>query len=211
MKKWIENSDNLSEYYGWYPIEKIANINLISYNFTDANLDKEEFFVYCLQQVKKDMIMSKELYIYLVAIEEVQNPNSKVERYKKCWRKISTNFDLEFLELSKEDEYYLNGMMYYAAIARTNIFNLHKVLKIIDAKKKYSMFISRMDYLQEIEENKIYVSDFVFLNSFDEIDKVKLIEICSKNHDLACCYGVDSLGAELAIIYNTHDRMNYFQ
>ena len=54
MKKWIENSDNLSEYYGWYPIEKIANINLISYNFTDANLDKEEFFDYCLQQVKKD-------------------------------------------------------------------------------------------------------------------------------------------------------------
>ena len=41
MKKWIENSDNLSEYYGWYPIEKIANINLISYNFTDANLDKD--------------------------------------------------------------------------------------------------------------------------------------------------------------------------
>ena len=39
MKKWIENSDNLSEYYGWYPIEKIENINLISYNFTDANLE----------------------------------------------------------------------------------------------------------------------------------------------------------------------------
>lgn len=160
MKKWIENSDNLSEYYGWYPIEKNANINLISYNTTDVNLDKEEFFDYCLQQVKKDMIMSKELYIYLVAIEEVQNPNSKMERYKKCWRKISTNFDLEFLELGKEDEYFLNGMMYYVAIAKTNIFNLHKVLQIIDAKKNIQCLLAEWIIYKKLKKIR-----FLFLIS----------------------------------------------
>lgn len=211
MKKWVEKSNNLSEYYGWYPNETNMDINLISYNITDVNLDKEVFFDYCSQQVKRNMIMGKELYIYLVAIEKVQNINSKVERYKRCWKKIANNFDLKFLELSREEEYFFNGGMYYAAIAKTNIFQLNKVLKIIDVKKNYSMFISHMNYLQEIEENNVSVSDFVFLNSLDEIDKVKMIEICCKNHDVACYYGIDSLGAELALIYNIHDKMCYFQ
>ena len=87
MKKWVEKSNNLSEYYGWYPNETNMDINLISYNITDVNLDKEVFFDYCSQQVKRNMIMGKELYIYLVAIEKVQNINSKVERYKRCWKK----------------------------------------------------------------------------------------------------------------------------
>lgn len=213
MKKWREYSENLSEYYGWYPKERKNTIdtNLISYNVTSAIIDKEEFFNYCLQQIKKDIVRDENIYVYLVVAEEVRNPNSKVERYKKCWKKLSNFFTLDFMQLSEEIEYSLNDMLYYIAIAKTDILNLNKVLKIIDARRnKYFMFISNKDYLKEIEENHIAISDFIVLNSFGEIDYLKVIEKCSKNHDLACCYGLDSTGAELALIFNTQDKWKYF-
>ena len=213
MKKWREYSENLSEYYGWYPKERknTMDTNLISYNVTSAIIDKEEFFNYCLQQIKKDIVRDENIYVYLVVAEEVRNPNSKVERYKKCWKKLSNFFTLDFMQLSEEIEYLLNDMLYYIAIAKTDILNLNKVLKIIDARRnKYFMFISNKDYLKEIEENHIAISDFIVLNSFGEIDYLKVIEKCSKNHDLACCYGLDSTGAELALIFNTQDKWKYF-
>lgn len=213
MKKWREYSENLSEYYGWYPKERknTMDTNLISYNVTSAIIDKEEFFNYCLQQIKKDIVRDENIYVYLVVAEEVRNPNSKVERYKKCWKKLSNFFTLDFMQLSEEIEYPLNDMLYYIAIAKTDILNLNKVLKIIDARRnKYYMFISNKDYLKEIEENHIAISDFIVLNSFGEIDYLKVIEKCSKNHDLACCYGLDSTGAELALIFNTQDKWKYF-
>lgn len=213
MKKWREYSENLSEYYGWYPKERknTMDTNLISYNVTSAIIDKEEFFNYCLQQIKKDIVRDENIYVYLVVAEEVRNPNSKVERYKKCWKKLSNFFTLDFMQLSEEIEYPLNDMLYYIAIAKTDILNLNKVLKIIDARRnKYFMFISNKDYLKEIEENHIAISDFIVLNSFGEIDYLKVIEKCSKNHDLACCYGLDSTGAELALIFNTQDKWKYF-
>ena len=213
MKKWREYSENLSEYYGWYPKERknTMDTNLISYNVTSAIIDKEEFFNYCLQQIKKDIVRDENIYVYLVVAEEVRNPNSKVERYKKCWKKLSNFFTLDFMQLSEEIEYLLNDMLYYIAIAKTDILNLNKVLKIIDARRnKYFMFISNKDYLKEIEDNHIAISDFIVLNSFGEIDYLKVIEKCSKNHDLACCYGLDSTGAELALIFNTQDKWKYF-
>ena len=213
MKKWREYSENLSEYYGWYPKERknTMDTNLISYNVTSAIIDKEEFFNYCLQQIKKDIVRDENIYVYLVVAEEVRNPNSKVERYKKCWKKLSDSFVLDFMQLSEEIEYSLNDKLYYIAIAKTDILNLNKVLKIIDARRnKYFMFISNKDYLKEIEDNHIAISDFIVLNSFGEIDYLKVIEKCSKNHDLACCYGLDSTGAELALIFNTQDKWKYF-
>ena len=213
MKKWREYSENLSEYYGWYPKERknTMDTNLISYNVTSAIIDKEEFFNYCLQQIKKDIVRDENIYVYLVVAEEVRNPNSKVERYKKFWKKLSNFFTLDFMQLSEEIEYLLNDMLYYIAIAKTDILNLNKVLKIIDARRnKYFMFISNKDYLKEIEDNHIAISDFIVLNSFGEIDYLKVIEKCSKNHDLACCYGLDSTGAELALIFNTQDKWKYF-
>ena len=213
MKMWREYSENLSEYYGWYPKERknTMDTNLISYNVTSAIIDKEEFFNYCLQQIKKDIVRDENIYVYLVVAEEVRNPNSKVERYKKCWKKLSNFFTLDFMQLSEEIEYLLNDMLYYIAIAKTDILNLNKVLKIIDARRnKYFMFISNKDYLKEIEDNHIAISDFIVLNSFGEIDYLKVIEKCSKNHDLACCYGLDSTGAELALIFNTQDKWKYF-
>ena len=66
MKKWREHSEKLSDYYGWVTnnMEKSWDANLISYNATGINLNKDEFFGFCLQQIQKEMILDNFLYIY---------------------------------------------------------------------------------------------------------------------------------------------------
>lgn len=213
MKKWREYSDNLGDYYGWFPkkLEKNLNANLISYNATGIKLNKEEFFDFCLQQIQKEIVLDESFYIYLIVLEEVLNPNSKVERYKKCWKKISDSIELDYLQLSKEIEYRLNDKLYYASIARTQIANLNKVLKLIDAKRynRY-LFISDKNYFEGIEKNHVNLDDFIVLNSFEEIDYLQVIEKCILNHDMACCYGSDSTGVELAFIFHSLDRNKFF-
>lgn len=207
MKMWREHSEKLSDYYGWVTnsMEKSWDANLISYNATGINLNKDKFFGFCLQQIQKEMISDNSLYIYLIVLEEVIEPNSKVGRYKKCWKKISDSFEIGYLQLGKEIEYHKNDKIYYVSIARTQIENLEKVLELIDSKKQYRyVFVSRNDYLEDID-------DLIYLNSFDEIDYPQVIEKCINNHDLACCYGSDSIGIELAFIFKKHDRNKYWK
>lgn len=119
MKKWREHSEKLSDYYGWVTnnMEKSWDANLISYNATGINLNKDEFFGFCLQQIQKEMILDNFLYIYLIVLEEVIDTNSKVGRYKKCWKKISDSFEIDYLQLGKEIEYHKNDKIYYVSIA----------------------------------------------------------------------------------------------
>ena len=51
----------ISDYYGWITnnIEKSWDANLISYNATGINLNKEEFLGFCLQQIQKEMILRR--------------------------------------------------------------------------------------------------------------------------------------------------------
>ena len=214
MKMWREHSEKLSDYYGWVTnnMEKSWDANLISYNATGINLNKDKFFEFCLQQIQKEMILDNPLYIYLIVLEEVIEPSSKVGRYKKCWKKISDSFEIDYLQLGKAIEYHKNDKIYYVSIARTQIENLEKVLELIDSKKQYRyVFVSRNDYLEDMEKNDMNIDDLIYLNSFDEIDYPQVIEKCINNHDLACCYGSDSIGIELALIFKKHDRNKYWK
>jgi len=215
MRKWKEYYENINSYYEWFEETDITETNetsVISYNASDIVVDKEEFWNYCKQQFRSDLLMSKPLYIYMVASEKLTNPNSKVERYKKCWKKISNSFDLSFMQLSNEIEYQVKGKTFYSAIARMEISTLDNLLKIIDFNKnKYSVFISDKDYIKEIENNKKSVIDFLTLNDDGEVDYAKLIDLCNINHDMACRYGTDSIGAEFAIIFNKKDVTNYLK
>lgn len=211
---WREHSEKLSDYYDWVTnsMEKSWDANLISYNATGINLNKDKFFGFCLQQIQKEMISDNSLYIYLIVLEEVIDPSSKVGRYKKCWKKISDSFEIDYLQLGKEIEYHKNDKIYYVSIAKTQIENLEKVLELIDSKKHYRyLFVSRNDYLEDIEKNDMNIDDLICLNTFDEIDYPQVIEKCINNHDLVYCYGSDSIGIELVCIFKKQDRNKYWK
>ena len=64
---WREHSEKLSDYYGWVTnnMKKSWDANLISYNATGINLNKNEFFEFCLQQIQKEMILKLLIFFSL--------------------------------------------------------------------------------------------------------------------------------------------------
>lgn len=214
MKKWKEYCNSVKEYYKWIEranLDAMSEMTIISYNASGTFVDKEEFWDFCKQELLIDLIMTKPVYIYIVATEKVVSAKSKVERYKKCWKKISNLFDLSNMELSNEIGYQINGMSFYLGIAKAEVSNLDYILKIIDFKKNYyTLIISDKDYIKQIEDNEKLLYQFVLLNDNGEIDYANLISLCNKNQDIACRYGIDSTGVELAFIVNNENIYNYF-
>lgn len=212
MKIWKEYNDNIINYFDWLEINYKSNdkkISVFSYNASDIHIIKEEFFNYCKNEVLTDLTSEKEIYIYLLALEKINDVNSKVERYKKCWKKISSEVDLKFLQLGAEIKVLKSDGYYYFAIAKTELYNLDKILRILDMKNRYCIFISDKDYMIGDEETANKISESLVLNKYGEIDYRKLIEFCIKNDDIVCRYGTDSIGIELAFIINYDSICNF--
>lgn len=213
MKTWKEYNDNIINYFDCSEIKNKFNdkkISVFSYNASDIHIIKEEFFNYCKNEILMDLTNEKEVYIYFLALEKVNDINSKVEKYKKCWKKISAEIDLDFLQLGAEIKVLKSDDYYYFAVAKTELCNLDKVLRILDMKNRYCIFLSDKDYMIGDEETANRISEFLVLNKYGEIDYGKFIELSMKNDDIACHYGIDSIGIELAFIVNYDSMYNFF-
>ncbi len=214
MKKWKEYCSNIYEYYNWIKESEFSELNdilVISYNASGTFVDKEEFWKFCKQELCADLVMNKPIYVYIFATEKVVNVNSKVEKYKRCWKKISNLFDLSCMELSNEIEYQVNGMNFFSGIAKAEISNLDYILKIIDSKERYyTLIISDKDYIKQVKNNEKLLFQFVSVNDYGEVNYENLIQLCKNNRDIACRYGIDSTGIELAFIIKKENLYNYF-
>lgn len=212
MKKWKEYCESISDYYEWISddISPLDNLAVISYNTSGINYNKEEFWKYCKNELSYDLSMPDSIYIYMIVTEKVKNNSSKVERYKKCWKKVSDSFDIQGFELSLEIEHEYNGNYYYSGIAKTSFNNLENLLKILDVKgNKYITFMSKQDYFQDIGEIRKLILDYVSFDEYENINYSDSFYICNKKHDIVCRYGVDSIGAEFALIISKDDMKTY--
>lgn len=209
MKKWKEYCENICNYYEWVA-DVIDNLAVISYNTSGVNNNKEIFWEYCKNELLHDLSMQDSIYIYLIATEKVQNKDSKVEHYKKCWKKVSDSFDIQGFELGLEMEHEYKENYYYSGIAKTTLNNLDDLLKILEFKgKKYVTFMSKRDYFQDISDIKKLILNYVLFDKYGDIDYTNVFYLCKNNHDIACRYGVDSIGAEFALIIRKDDMKNY--
>ena len=203
MRKWEEYCDNIMEYYEWS--DKIANcqdknISVLSFNAEDIVVDKEEFFDYCQAECFRK-IDNNEYIFYIIACEKVEDKNSRVENYKKCWKKIYKKYDLRKLELLEEIECEKNREKYFLGVAKANINELAILLRILsDKKSMYSLFLCNKDYFRKDKIDKSFWMHFLKLDEYDEIDEANIINICNMYGDIACRYGSDAMGLELAFI-----------
>lgn len=210
MKRWKEYCESISNYYEWIAGKVIDNLAVISYNTSEINYNKEKFWEYCKNELLNDLSVPDSIYIYLIATEKVKNKNSKVEHYKKCWKKVSDSFDIQGFELGLEIEHEYNGDYYYSGIAKTTLNNLEYLLKILEFKgKKYVTFMSKTDYFQDISDIRKLILNYVLFDEYEDIDYPNIFYLCKNNHDIACRYGVDSIGAEFALIIRK-DEVNAY-
>lgn len=210
MKRWKEYCESISNYYEWIADKGIDNLAVISYNASKINCNKGKFWEYCKNELLNDLSMPDSIYLYLIATEKVKNMNSKVEHYKKCWKKVSDSFDIQGFELGLEIEHEYNGNYYYSGIAKTTLNNLEDLLKILEFKgKKYVAFMSKRDYFQDISDVKNLILSYVIFDEYEDIDYHNVFCRCKDNYDIACRYGADSIDVEFALIIRKDEVNDY--
>lgn len=212
MKMWKEYCENVKDYYEFVKNDslKLDDMVVFSYNVSGINYNREKFWDYCKNELLYDLLMPDSMYIYLIATEKIKNYNSKIEHYKKCWKKIEDSFDIQGFELGLEIEHEYNGNYYYSGIAKTNLYNIEKLLKILDFKRnKYITIMSKQDYFDDIDDIRKKILDYVSFDKYENVDYSNSFWLCKKNQDIVCRYGVDSISAEFSLIMSKTDMNNY--
>lgn len=70
-------------------------------------------------------------------------------------------------------------------------------------------FISDKDYFSQYQKIDKLIIPYLRFDKFYDIDNINAINICTKNHDIACRYGWDSTAIELDFIMNIDDKPKY--
>lgn len=217
MGNWKEYNNgvlnNILCFYNSYRTNNSVEINNIQDMFVmsyvaEGIIEKAGFWHFCQKEILLDILDSGKMY--MIAVEQLKNPNSRIENYKKCWKKISERHDMSGMELSEELRYQVGGKVFYAGIAKSSLTNIISMLKIMcEYRNKYFFFISDKDYFNQYEKIDELILPFLSFDKFNNIDNINAINICSENHDISCRYGWDSTGIELDFIMNIDDKPKY--
>ena len=217
MDNWKEINNgvlnNILYFYNSYRTNNSVEINNIQDMFvmsyvSENVIEKAGFWKFCQKEILLDILDSGKMY--MIAVEQLKNPNSRIENYKKCWKKISEKHDLSGIQLSEELRYQEGGEVFYAGIAKSGLSNLSSMLKIMDERSnKYFFFISDKDYFSQYQKIDKLIIPYLRFDKFYDIDNINAINICTKNHDIACHYGWDSTEIELDFIMNIEDKPKY--
>lgn len=217
MDSWKEYNNgvlnNIIYFYNGYrtnnPVEinNIQDLFVMSY-VAEGIIEKAGFWKFCQKEILLDILDSGKMY--MIAVEQLKNPNSRIENYKKCWKKISERHDMSGMELSEELRYQMGGKVFYAGIAKSSLTNIISMLKIMcEYRNEYFFFISDKDYFSQYQKIDKLIIPYLRFDKFYDIDNINAINICTKNHDIACRYGWDSTGIELDFIMNIEDIQKY--
>lgn len=217
MDNWKEINNgvlnNILYFYNSYRTNNSVEINNIQDMFvmsyvSENVIEKAGFWKFCQKEILLDILDSGKMY--MIAVEQLKNPNSRIENYKKCWKKISERHDISGIELSEELRYQMGGKVFYAGIAKSSLTNIISMLKIMcEYRNKYFFFISDKDYFSQYQKIDKLIVPYLRFDKFYDIDNINAINICTKNHDIACHYGWDSTGIELDFIMNIDDKPKY--
>ena len=116
MDSWKEYNNgvlnNIIYFYNGYrtnnPVEinNIQDLFVMSY-VAEGIIEKGGFWKFCQKEILLDILDSGKMY--MIAVEQLKNPNSRIENYKKYWKKISERHDISGMELSEELRYQMGG------------------------------------------------------------------------------------------------------
>ncbi len=211
MKDWIEEK-NIYDYYSW--LKNCADGTLSDcfvkgYNAIHIS-DYSEFIVKCISWISSEIPDTDKSFFYLICNEEVMDIKSRVERYKKCWKKISDKFDIDKFELGDEFEIEKAGKLYYSGIARFKSDSLDEVLRLLKVKqRKYLMFFSNKNYMETNEIQKKIIDELVLFDYELKLDYANFFKKCVKEGNIPVRYGNVGDEAELALIIShnsDHDQ-----
>ena len=202
MKDWIEEK-NIYEYYSWLKDgadDVLSNCIVKGYNAIHIS-DYSEFITKCINWIGSEILDVDGLFFYLICNEEVIDIKSRVERYKKCWKKIADKFDIEKFELGNEFEIDKAGQLFYSGIAKFKADSLENALRILKVKQcNYLLFLSNKNYMKNSEEQKNIIDELILFDHESRLDYSNFFKKCISEGNIPLRYGNVGDEAELALI-----------
>ena len=202
MKIWTETS-NITEYYIWISqtaSAQLKNNTVISINASDIT-DISQFGIKCREWFESRYSDIDQYSFYLICNEVVKDPKSRVEQYKKCWKKLSEIINIESFELGYEYLIETEGFQYYSGIARFALDEIGVALNIIDIRQRqFLLLMSKENLLGDAKQQEEIIRNLVRFDKHQYIDFEYFFEVCIKMGFVALRYGKVSGDAELAVI-----------
>lgn len=225
MKCWNEIQEDAFSYFAFFIktkaneiIGSIPNLSVFSVNSSMINgsNDKNNFLDVCSNEVAK--VFSKDTLknqykLYLFANIEVKNKNSRIEKYKKVWKLLQSEWHLQEFRKGPEIEVNLGERIFYSSIAEFSLDNISTALEIIARNpQRYTIVATR--------KNNILTEEFVkkiFNISFERSKEsqyatIDYFSLCLNigEEDIVFRWGDSSEEAELALIFEKK-MLEYFQ
>lgn len=212
MKYWKQIEEDACSYYGQFSridasqmISEVPNLSICTLN--SAFVGKDDFIEVCGNDIinifSKDNLFSA-YKLYLIANIEIKEKGSRIKRYKKVWKLLKTEWQLESIRKGPEIEMALGDKSFYCSVAEFSLENIFTILKIVAKNPfKFTIIESKRDYI--ITEESIRN---IFNVAFNEIDlKFPVIDyfnlslnLCSIG-DIVFRWGDSSEEITLALIF----------
>lgn len=214
MNFWKEKQINMMEHY-WFAKE-YSNVKqsclseLESIVFVGEKLfsqdDKLKFIQYASNEICELFInnQNENYEIYLICEKRSYNKKSKVDRYKKLWKYIKAEWDINY-EFGAEIEIEEIDYISYLGIAKSNISNIVSALELVAMRPSvFTVFISSKNYdLTEVLTEKLIKNAYEDGKWIDSNSRAyNLANQLGLNGDVTVRWGDGSVEAEIDLIYN---------
>ena len=209
----MEYCKNVREYYEWIPKEggEFNNLRVLSLNASGIECNMDEFCQYCIDTLYKILKKPEEYVFYFIVYVKIRNKNSKMERYKKCWKSIADKVNIKNLKLGEERAYIRNNDIFYVGIAKGEVKNLHNIIEIAHEKnKKCILFASKNNYDNFFDTEDDFIEKNMTFDRYGDIEYDKCISYFCSKREICVRYGTSFSEAELALIFRSEEFENIF-
>jgi hypothetical protein len=175
--------------------------------------DRNRYLTYCENSVqsifeRNEILNNYKLFLFV--IQEIENPNSKVERYKKIWKTIPKSVEIKKFKLGPELEIDQIDKMYFASIAEIDKEDFIRAMEIMQRRLGGCIiFASTKDNMLD-SDSISNLFEIGFDAKENEINYLDLALNFCKDGDVIFRWGDSSEEAELDLIFDKK-FIEYFQ
>lgn len=208
-----EFHEDSSKHFGFWSDEyKDVNLDISSLSVeAEKVFSNDEAFLIDIQTrfLRKIFKNFPKYKMYILIYRGVSNPVSVVERYKKLWKKLNTQFDFNELIKGEEIEIEVDKGILFCSIAQFDIDNIDIVVKFMNAMSEMCAVIAtKSDLMSKEKTSKII--NIAIVNNYNrdllpEVYKVNYEQLClklCKNNDFVIRLGNAGEEVSLAVFLN---------
>ncbi|PWA08429.1 hypothetical protein DCC39_14900 [Pueribacillus theae] len=204
MRIWHEAEKDIENYFTWFK-GKSEKFSVYSLNGAEMFTPEERsnFIEVCARTINK--VFKTENFtdykLYLLANVEVSDKNSRIEKYKKVWKKLESEFAIDSFTKGPEIEITIQDKLCYSSIAMVEREDIPLALDIISkAPHRHTIFASKKENILDEDLIRARLNEAIGYELL-ELDYEYLINEYCPEGDILFRWGEVFEEAEIALIF----------